>query len=67
MSGSTTTRPGLDAVLAALQPGYAGFWRLERLGRSLPHLNEILAGLRAREVQFESPIESIDTRLQAAG
>jgi DNA invertase Pin-like site-specific DNA recombinase len=36
-------------------------WKLDRLGRSLPHLIEIVSGLRARGVGFRSLTESIDT------
>jgi Resolvase, N terminal domain len=36
-------------------------WRLDRLGRSLGHLIELLIGLAARGVQFRSLSESIDT------
>jgi DNA invertase Pin-like site-specific DNA recombinase len=36
-------------------------WRLDRLGRSLQHLVETVAELRARGVQFRSVTESIDT------
>ena len=36
-------------------------WRLDRLGRSLPHLIEIIADLEERRVGFKSVQESIDT------
>ena len=36
-------------------------WKLDRLGRSLPHLIEIVGGLRVRGVGFRSLTESIDT------
>ena len=37
VSGATVKRPGLDAALAALQPGdVLTVWRLDRLGRSMP-------------------------------
>ena len=36
-------------------------WRLDRLGRSLPHLIEIIADLKERGVGFKSVQESIDT------
>ena len=39
ISGSKTTRPGLDACLAHLQQGDTlVVWRLDRLGRSMHHL-----------------------------
>jgi len=36
-------------------------WRLDRLGRSLPHLIETIGELEARGVGFKSVQESIDT------
>ena len=38
-SGARASRPGLDACIAALEPGDTlVVWRLDRLGRSMPHL-----------------------------
>ena len=36
-------------------------WKLDRLGRSVKHLVELVSGLRAREVQFKSLTDLIDT------
>ena len=36
-------------------------WRLDRLGRSLPHLIGLLADLEQRQVQFRSLTEALDT------
>ena len=36
-------------------------WRLDRLGRSLRHLIDVVADLSARSVGFRSVTESIDT------
>ena len=36
-------------------------WRLDRLGRSLPHLVEVINGLRKAGVGFRSLQEQIDT------
>ncbi len=36
-------------------------WRLDRLGRSLPHLIDAIAALEARGVGFRSLTENIDT------
>lgn len=61
-SGSTTSRPALDEVLDVLRPGDClVVWRLDRLGRSLPHLVETVRGLAARGVGFRSLQEAIDT------
>jgi DNA invertase Pin-like site-specific DNA recombinase len=62
VSGATSERPGLSSALAFLREGdVLGVWRLDRLGRSLPHLIEVIAGLDARGVGFRSLTESIDT------
>ena len=62
VSGSTSERPGLSSALAFLREGdVLGVWRLDRLGRSLPHLIEVVAGLEARGVGFRSLTEAIDT------
>jgi DNA invertase Pin-like site-specific DNA recombinase len=61
-SGARTDRPQLGLVLKALQPGNTlVVWRLDRLGRSLPHLIETVGELEGRGVGFRSLTESIDT------
>ena len=55
VSGSKADRPGLAEALAYLREGdVLAVWRLDRLGRSLPHLIETIAGLEARGVGFRS-------------
>jgi DNA invertase Pin-like site-specific DNA recombinase len=50
-SGRRDDRPGLAACLQALRPGDTlVVWRLDRLGRSLPHLVETVRDLAARGV-----------------
>lgn len=62
-SGATTSRPALDALLARLRPGdVVVVWRLDRLGRSLRHLIEVVSELDERGVGLRSLTESIDTR-----
>ncbi len=62
VSGSVVQRPGLDAALASLEAGdVLVVWRLDRLGRSLAHLVELVAGLEARRVAFRSLSDAIDT------
>lgn len=62
VSGATTRRPGLDQALAALHAGdVLVTWRLDRLGRSLPHLIELVAALQAKGCEFVSLTEAIDT------
>ncbi|MFQ3621909.1 MAG: recombinase family protein [Acetobacteraceae bacterium] len=62
VSGSVERRPGLDRALAAMQPGdVLVTWRLDRLGRSLPHLIDLVASLNAKGCEFQSLTEAIDT------
>ena len=61
-SGAKADRPGLADALAYLRDGdVLVVWRLDRLGRSLPHLIETVGALDARGVGFLSLTESIDT------
>ncbi len=61
-SGSLTERPGLTQALSHLRAGDTlVVWRLDRLGRSLPHLIETVAQLQERGVGFRSLQEQIDT------
>lgn len=61
-SGAKTDRPGLADLLEFARAGdIVVVWRLDRLGRSLPHLIEVVAQLEARGVGFRSLQESIDT------
>ena len=61
-SGSLERRPQLDEVLEALRPGDTlVVWRLDRLGRSLRHLIEVVTALDERGVGFRSLREAIDT------
>ncbi|MDQ1119157.1 MULTISPECIES: recombinase family protein [Pseudoxanthomonas] len=62
VSGATRSRPGLDKLMAKLTPGDTlAVWRLDRLGRSLPHLVQMLEALGDRGVAFHSLTENIDT------
>lgn len=61
-TGSTLQRTELDACLRALRKGDTLIvWRLDRLGRSLKDLVEIVNELEEREIGFKSLTESIDT------
>ncbi len=61
-SGMKTSRPELDAALDYLREGdQLVVWRLDRLGRSLPHLLDVLAQLDGRGVGFLSLTEALDT------
>ena len=61
-SGRADDRPGLARALAFLRPGDClVVWKLDRLGRSLPHLLATVSGLRERGVAFRSLTEQMDT------
>ena len=61
-SGAAPERPGLADALDHCRAGDTlVVWRLDRLGRSLPHLIETVTTLAAREVGFKSLTEAIDT------
>ncbi|WP_083129305.1 recombinase family protein [Mycolicibacterium tusciae] len=62
MSGGRDDRPELAALLDYARPGdVLMVWRLDRLGRSLPHLLRVVEDLDARGVEFRSLTEAIDT------
>lgn len=66
VSGTTRSRPGLEAALNATSGGDSlVVWRLDRLGRSLSHLLEIVEQLDRRGIRLESLSESIDTGTSA--
>ncbi len=65
-SGRLDDRPQLAAALDHLRPGdVLVVWRLDRLGRSLPHLVATVSTLGERGVQFRSLTEGIDTTTPA--
>jgi DNA invertase Pin-like site-specific DNA recombinase len=62
VSGNEGDRNGLAAALAFAQPGDClVVWKLDRLGRSLPHLLATVMALRERGVAFRSLTEQINT------
>ena len=61
-SGAKEDRPGLKQALQYMQPGDClVVWKLDRLGRSLPHLLQIINGLRKNNISFRSLTEQMDT------
>ena len=61
-SGARDDRPGLKACLGELRAGDTlVVWKLDRLGRSLPHLLNIVGDLRMRGIAFRSLTEHMDT------
>ncbi len=62
-SGATMVRPELEACLRSLQPGNTlVVTKLDRLGRTVRGLVELLESLHKRGVMFRSLTEGIDTR-----
>lgn len=63
ISGAAKDRPQLDNLLdEILRAGDTlTVWRLDRLGRSLPHLVKTVEDLKARGIGFESLQERIET------
>jgi DNA invertase Pin-like site-specific DNA recombinase len=62
ISGVTVSRPALSEALSALRRGdVLVVWKLDRLGRSLGHLIEIVSDLNANGIGFQSLSEAIDT------
>jgi DNA invertase Pin-like site-specific DNA recombinase len=63
ISGARSKRPGLDSCLTALKSGDTLLvWRLDRLGRSMPHLVTLIQELLSKGVAFRSLCDgAIDT------
>lgn len=62
VSGSTSERKGLTRALDTLREGDTlVVWRLDRLGRSLKHLIELISELEQKEIHFSSLQEAINT------
>jgi DNA invertase Pin-like site-specific DNA recombinase len=61
-SGSRGERAGLAKALAFVRPGDClVVWKLDRLGRSLPHLLATVNDLKTRGIAFRSLTEQMDT------
>lgn len=61
-SGARTDRPQLDALLADLRASdVLVVWKLDRLGRSLKHLVELVGQLMDRDVGLQSLNDPVDT------
>lgn len=68
ISGAKTERPGLEKCLAELKSGDTLLvWRLDRLGRSMPHLVSLIEGLRIRGVSFRSICDGVIDTTTASG
>ena len=62
VSGAKSVRPGLDKILKEARPkDVIVIWKLDRLGRSLKHLVELVAELNQRNIGLRSLNDPIDT------
>tara|TARA_B100000378_G_scaffold229234_1_gene193799 strand:+ start:1630 stop:2304 length:675 start_codon:yes stop_codon:yes gene_type:complete len=62
ISGMASDRPGLESALSSLKKGdVLVVWKLDRLGRSLPHLIDVVTMLKNKGIGFLSLQEQINT------
>ncbi|MCL2876530.1 MAG: recombinase family protein [Betaproteobacteria bacterium] len=62
VSGSRAERPGLTKAMEMLREGDAFVvWKLDRLGRSVKQLVDLVGTLQQQGIQFKSLTDSIDT------
>ena len=62
MTGSRADRPGLATALEMLRKGDTlVVWKLDRLGRSVKHLVDLINKLHSQRAQFRSLTDAIDT------
>lgn len=62
VSGARMSRPGLERMLRSLRPGQTlVVWRLDRLGRSLIGLVQLVDELGRRGIDFQSLTEEVNT------
>lgn len=60
ISGAKSKRPGLNRMMKTLKSGdTVVVWKLDRLGRSLIHLVDLLGYFRANNIEFISITEGI--------
>src|SRR5262245_7262707 len=65
-SGATSERPGLSQALSFMHEGDVFVvWKLDRLGRSLRDLIDLISGLRQRGIGFHVLHASMDTTTPA--
>ena len=61
VSGSRTSREGLDKALNFMRPGDTlVIWKLDRLGRSVIDLINIVTSLQEKKIEFVSLQDSIN-------
>ena len=65
-SGKTADRPGLKKALEFARPGDTlVVWKLDRLGRSVKNLVDMVQDLEKRSIQFQSVTDQIVTSTPA--
>jgi DNA invertase Pin-like site-specific DNA recombinase len=66
MSGTRADRPGLREALSHIRPGDTlVVWKLDRLGRGVKGLVDLVAEFEGRKVHFQSLTDQIDTSTPA--
>lgn len=66
VTGTAKKKDGLDEALKYARPGDTlVVWKLDRLGRTVKGLVELVEALQARDVQFKSITDAIDTSTPA--
>ena len=66
VTGAAKSKDGLDEALKYARDGDTlVVWKLDRLGRTVKGLVELVEGIQARGVQFKSITDSIDTSTPA--
>ena len=66
LSGAQVERPGLNEALSHLREADTlVVWKLDRLGRSVKGLVDLVNELEAREVHFQSITDGVDTKTPA--
>ena len=66
LGGARSDRPGLNAALSHVRAGDAlVVWKLDRLGRSVKSLVDLVNTFEARGVHFKSLTDGIDTKTPA--
>ncbi|MBB3938101.1 recombinase family protein [Aureimonas phyllosphaerae] len=62
VSGAASDRPQLDEALASLQPGDTLLvWKLDRLGRSIRALIDVMETIKAKGAHLRTVMDGIDT------
>jgi DNA invertase Pin-like site-specific DNA recombinase len=66
LSGAQVARPGLNEALSQLrQADTLVVWKLDRLGRSVKGLVDLVNELETQKVHFQSITDGIDTKTPA--